>query len=309
MTSGDCPRPSIDDTFGALARRLPPPLAREADGLAHRLGLTTDPKGGFEDFVVMDPNRDLPRYASEDPRAPGASRLPRASLDAYRRAHHTAAVYGLIADRLADRQVRASATLVSLRDAVGAAWRDALASAVGSRRRAHALVGAALRSLDRGNRAERVALARARRRGKGTLSPIDYVLFTCHKLRWFGASSQGLLLALGEPGRARALLRAYDTFSVALQCLDDALDDERDGAERGASFAFALGVPASGLSAATPALTARASSLASAAGFHELGRWLARVGETFADWPQPGDPAQNAEVVRTLVAASREALG
>jgi hypothetical protein len=303
---GNEPRPRIDETFAVLVDRLPPDLRREADRLPHRLGLTRRPDGGWEDFVVMDPNRDLPRYAAEDPAHPGRSRLAAERLLAYRRAHHCAAIYGLIADRIDDGQVTPDPALLHLRDAVHRAWIEALAGATGSPRRARAVVGAALRASRDGAAREQQALARAGRRGEGTLSALDYIAFTCAKLRWFGASAHGLLLSLGEPRRARALRTAYDTFSVALQCIDDALDDASDRRARGASFPAALGLPPGGLLAAAPGLMAQAASIAGAARFHELGLWLGQTASRIERWPVPGDPLQNGLAASMLQAAMNE---
>ncbi|WP_044986149.1 hypothetical protein [Sorangium cellulosum] len=306
MTPGNEPRPRIDDTFAAVVAGLPADLRREAEHLPYRLGLTRSPSGAWEDFVVMDPNRDLPRYAAEDPARPGHCRLAVGQLFAYRRAHHCAAVYGLIADRIADGQVAKSRVFVRLRDEVLRAWIRALGVATGSPPRARALVGAALRATEWGNARERRALVRARRRGEGTLSAREYFTFTSAKLRWFGATAHGLLLSLGEPGRAGALRRTYDIFSIALQCIDDALDDASDRRTRGASFPLALGLPSGGLLAAAPGLIGRAASLARAARFHEFGLWLERVAATLERWPIPGDPLQSSLAAAVLQAAAEE---
>lgn len=300
-------RPRIDDTFAELIASLPMHLRRNADQLPYRLGLTRSPDGQWEDFVVMDPNRDLPRYAAEDPTNPGLSRLTPEELDAYRRAHHYAAIYGLIDDRLTDGQVSKVHAFVRLRDETRRAWTRALGKATGSPGRARAVIAAALRSTKDGNRREQRALAQAVRRPCGEkLSPVEYVSFTCNKLRWFGASAHALLLSLGEPRRARALRAAYDTFSVALQCIDDAMDDVHDREIRGASFPEALGLPPNGLLAAAPGLVHQAADHARAAQFHELSQWLTRVGNTFEGRPVPGDPLRNALAALILQTAMNE---
>jgi hypothetical protein len=67
-------RATIDDSFAELSRALPPDLRIHAVGLPFRLGLTRRPDGGWEDFVRMDPNRDLPRYGPAG--CPGAPSGP-----------------------------------------------------------------------------------------------------------------------------------------------------------------------------------------------------------------------------------------
>lgn len=307
---GEAMRPRIDDTIAELIPSWPSSLRRDAERLPYRLGLTRSPEGRWEDFVVMDPNRDLPRYAAEDPTSPGLSRVRPEVLHAYRRAHHCAAAYGLIDDRLTDGQVSKAASLVLLREELRRAWTRALGEATGSPARARAVIAAALRSTKQGNQREQRALARARRRVHdekiAKLSPVEYVSFTCDKLRWFGASAHALLLSLGERRRALALRAAYDTFSVALQCIDDAMDDGRDRETRGASFPDALGLPANGLLAAAPGLVHQAAAHAHAAQFHELSQWLTRVATTFEQRPVPGDPLQNAIAALILQSAMSE---
>lgn len=308
MISGEPVRPRIDDTLARVAERFPAPLREQTGGLAHRLGLTRTPEQGFESFVVMAPNRDLPRYAAEDPRRPGTCRLSPGSLARWRRAHHCAAVFGLVSDRLDDGQIAPDPWLLGLRDEMLAAWKVELAGALGSPARARALIGAALRALGRGNALERQALSRAKESGPGTLSAQEYVRTVRWKLRWFGVAGHGALLSLGEPRRARALRDAYDTFSVGLQCVDDALDAERDERERGASFPAALGLPPEALLAASKGLFARAARMAGEAHFHELAEWLSAMAERAARAHVAGDPLRNALGASILHAAVSEVI-
>lgn len=304
---GEHLRPAIDDSFSVLVASLPDHLRAETVQLPYHLGLTREPNGKWEDFVVMDPNRDLPRYAAESPDMPGHSRLHPDELLGYRRAHHFAAIHGLLDDRLTDAQVPATNALLGLRLEARRAWFQALSTATRSPRRARAVIGAALRATAMGNRQEQHALELGRcHPHEVTLSSVEYVSFICQKLRWFGASAHALLLSLNEPKRARALREAYDTFSVALQCIDDARDADRDLETRGANFPNALGFPPSGLLAAAPGLVRMASARAAAAHFHELSAWLARVAGTFEQWSIPGNGLQNALVATILHSAMNE---
>lgn len=309
MMLGETQRPAIDDSFALLVESLPSDLRAETVQLPHRLGLTRHPDGGWEDFVVMDPNRDLPRYAAEAPLVPGTMRIRPDELLAYRRAHHYAAIYGLLDDRLTDEQVPQTKSLLRLRRESLRAWIQALTEATGSSRRAAQVIVTALQSTAKGNHREQAALELARSAEPTKLSPVEYVSFIGEKLRWFGASSHALLLSLHEPERAHGLRRAYDVFSVALQCIDDALDDDRDRAGRGISFPDALGLPPGGLLAAAPGLVRLASSYAEEFRFHELGAWLARVAKTFEEWPIPGNGLQNAFAAAIVHAATKEVYG
>jgi hypothetical protein len=308
VISGDLVRPRIDDTLAQVAERFPAPLRERTAGLAHRLGLTETPAQGFESFMVTAPNRDLPRYAAEDPRRPGACRLSPEALLRWRRAHHCAVVFGLVSDRLDDGQIAPLPWLEGLRAELLAAWTAELGLALGSPARARAIVGAALRQLEQGNSMERRALSRTRDLGPGTLSAMEYVQIICAKLGWFGVSGRGALLSLGEPRRARALQNAYDMFSVALQCIDDALDAGSDERVRGACFPAALGLPPEALLTASKGLLARAARMAKKARFHELAGWLSDMSGRAAAAYVAGDPLRNALGASVLHAAAEEVI-
>lgn len=308
MISGEAHRLRIDDTLASVALRMPKSLRGQTSRLAYRLGLTPAPEQGFEAFVVMAPNRDLPRYAAEATGEPGVCRLPQSSLDQWRRAHHCAAVYGLISDRLDDGQVKKATVLVKLREAMLAAWKRELGHALGSPSRARALVNDALLALARGNAMEREALSVTQAEGPGTLSARVYVETVRAKLRWFGVAGRGVLLSFNEPERARALEDAYDTFSVGLQCLDDALDAEKDERLRGASFPAALGLPGGALLTASKVLFARSAELAARGSFHELSEWLSAMASRAGRAVVPGDALKNALGASVLIAAAKEVI-
>ncbi|MEZ4297882.1 MAG: hypothetical protein R3B70_23195 [Polyangiaceae bacterium] len=300
-------RRTIDDTYAEMLAELPTELRAEGRDLPHRLGLA-GPLGSWEDFILMAPNRDLPRYAAEDPRRPGQQLLAEDAVDSYLRAHHYAGIFGLIADRLADGQVPRSRGLVRLRDRALESWTLTLSVATGSPHRARALVASALRSLRWGNAQERLALARAKKHGSGTLSTSKYVALTCAKLRWFGTGAHAMLLTLGDRRRAQALQLAYDLFSVSLQLIDDAIDDEPDRIQRGMSFPDALGAPPGALLATAPKLAGSAARIALRAGFRDLGQWLSHFTRTIDGWAIPGDPLKNAFGAHKLLGAMEELL-
>lgn len=302
MMSGKIVRPRIDDTFNDVVRGLPVELQNGARELPYRLGLTAA-GGTWEDFVVMDPNRDLPRYASENPSNPGACLVNPETLAAFRRAHHCAAIYGLIHDRIADSQVLADSTILGLRTSFLEEWRTSLCIATDSARLSRSCIGEALGELEVGNAREAIALESATTRGEGTLRATEYAMLVRAKLRWFGTAAHALLLSLGQTQRAMRLREAYDTFSMALQCMDDALDEPRDVKQRGMSFPRALGLSPAGLLGAVPGLVDRAAMLALEAEFHELGSWFTRVAATFRRLPIFGEPLEAGVAALVILAA------
>ncbi|WP_433936439.1 hypothetical protein AB3662_17325 [Sorangium cellulosum] len=293
------PAPSVDATYRALLPELPLPLREVAARLPHRLGLTASPDGTWEDFVELPPNRDLPFYAAEDPARPGALVVSEASLDRYREAHHWAGVFGLVADRLADRQVAPDPALARLRAIFLRAWERALALATGDRRLARGAIADALAAWRRGVAAERRALA------LGALDPAAYAAITGQKLRWIAATSRCLVAASGDPARALLLQRAYDAFLFALQCRDDATDCAEDAAVRGTSIPAALGYPPGGLFRAAPKVARVAVALAEAGGFQRLASWIAAWARAVDARRAPGIPLQN-ELAGMIVAGAWE---
>jgi len=307
MTSGDLLRLRIDDTFAEVLGRCPADVAADAVGLPCELGLVR-PGENWEHFIITDVNRDLPRYAAESGTEPGRSTLSSDSLRAFRRAHHCGIIYGLIVDRIEDGQRASTPKLRRLRRVFKRAWIDTLTEATGDGAFARRLVVNSLRSLRAGNTRERQALAIAQMT-PGRLTPPEYVRFTLAKLRWFGTSADALLVRKNEGERHRAFRRAYDTFSIALQCIDDALDESSDRETRGASFPSALGFPPGGFLVAASGLMSRAGEIARRAGFTELGRWFGHVANTLATRPVAGDPLEVGITAQLLCAAAEEATG
>src|SRR4051794_26020357 len=93
---------SFDGTFRDLTSSLPESVRPVLSGLPHRLGLTSSAEGQFGDFVTLHPNRELPVYAAEDMSTlDGGDAMPPDRVASFQRAHHLAAFYWLVRDRLA----------------------------------------------------------------------------------------------------------------------------------------------------------------------------------------------------------------
>jgi len=293
---------SMDATFHEVLRGLPTPLQDYGRTLPYRLGLTPDPEGAWEEFWVLDINRDLPGYVAEDPERPGALLVPDAALGHYRAAHHCAAIHGLIADRLVDRQVAPDAGLLLFRGIFLRQWERELTAATGDRRAARGAIARALASLRRGTALELRGMARRQ------LDPGTYALQTREKLRWGGAAAACLLRQAGQPRRAELLERSYDLFCFAMQCMDDALDCAEDERTRGVSVPSVLGMPAGGLVRAMPSLLASAIALAREARLERLARWLGSFSRMAERIHPEGDPGGNDEHGRRLAVIAEGAL-
>jgi hypothetical protein len=254
----------MDATFEQLVLGLPEELRRAAEALPYQLGLIPNEDGGFEDFVVLEPNRDLVGFAAENPLNPGELLVSHERLERFRRAHHLAVIHGLLLERGRDPKLRA------LRREVRWAWEAALGDAVGSRTPARAFarscIAQTLLASRRARALERLAIA------GGTLSTPLYAEVTCEKLRWFGATAQAMLVWLECPERGSLLMQAYDRFALSLQCLDDALDSF-GGPGRNRPAKMPHPAPA-GLFRAAPRLCEQASELSRRGGFHRLAEWF-----------------------------------
>jgi hypothetical protein len=286
----------MDASFRGVITTLPEPLRRFSDTLPHRLGLTRWPDGGFEDFWVLDINRDLPGYVVSDLRGVSFE-----ALDAFRRAHHCAAIYGIIRDRLEDRQVERDPRLSRLARVFRRAWEDQLAEAM-DRAQARAAIARALGSLRRGTRMEQRALAQRR------LSLVDYVVQTREKLRWGGAATRCMVELTGDARRAALLERSYDYFCLALQCIDDALDSADDARRHGVNAPELLGLSASVLVRATPALISSALQLAREAELHRLAAWLQRYLRFCEQLEPEGNTTEDKALARRVAVVAKEHL-
>ncbi|MEO5727233.1 MAG: hypothetical protein ABI134_06065, partial [Byssovorax sp.] len=271
---------------------------RELGGrLPHHLGLTRDPSGGWEDFVQLEPNRDLPIYAAEPTASWGDRLLPQTTLELFREAHYWAGIFGLLADRIADRQVVPDDRLRRLRRLFLRNWERRLSEATGDSAFARRAIADAVAAWRSGVAMERRAFAR------GTLETAEYANISRRKLRWIATTSRCLLITAGAPERAQLFQDVYDCFLFGLQCRDDALDVEEDAAIRGAGLPMLLGYPAGGMVRAAPKIVRRAVELASHGEFHRLSEWMSRWVSDVDRHIPAGIPVQN-EIAGMIIAAS-----
>ncbi|WPB73350.1 hypothetical protein KYC5002_30365 [Archangium violaceum] len=294
--------PGMDVTFQAVMLGLPAPLREFGAHLPHRLGLTPSRDGRWTDFWVLDINRDLPAYAAEDPARPGQLLVGARELRCYRMAHHCAAIHGLIADRLVDRQIEPDPRYRELRRAFRLTWEQTLVEATGDKSLVRRALTRTLGSLRRGTWQELRSLA------AGHLTPAAYAEQTREKLRWGGTAAWCLLQRTNQPERAALLERSYDLFCFALQCLDDALDCAEDERSRGTSMPTVLGVPVGGLVRATSPLLQSSIATAEQGGFRRLAAWLGSFLTLMESLTPPGDPKADQRAGAWLARTAEGAL-
>lgn len=251
--------PSITATCEKLLGSLPTPLRAAIRHLPHRLGLVGNPRGTWDEFVRLDPTRNLPLYAGE-------ASSDRHEVAACLQAHHCQAVFGLIGDRIADGQVSPEPDILALRRFFLSEWKTALARAAGPRSRSRIACG--IRSWKRGVASDR-AFGSGRRLDLG-----EYVRTVRLKLEWSGLSARCLVENEGDGGRLEAWDRTYAMFMIGLQCMDDAVDLEEDRATRGAAVPDALGIRPQALLSVIAALVPMAEEQARDAGFMKFATWL-----------------------------------
>jgi hypothetical protein len=265
-----------------VTRSLPETLRPLAGTLPHRLGLTRSPEGGFQDFVILHPNRELPVYAA-DP-----SIITPDRLRPFVYAHHLGGFYWLLRDRLADRQVQPDPSLLEVRRGLFARWRASLDAATEDPALTAETIADVTNRWRRAVRAERAAL----RGCDGGTAPGTYARIVTDKLRWISAAAMALLISAGQRDRAPLFQRSYDLFLLALQCIDDVNDQQEDRALHGRSVPAALGCTEGALLRAAPKLAARAAEVAAEGRFDRLASWLAtfaaaipvgRLGDPIAD--------------------------
>lgn len=241
------------------AASTPRELRVIAGELPFRLGLTKTADGRWGDFIRLDPDRDLPLYATR----PG---MAEASLNLFLRAHHIGGFYGVLRDRLLDGQVEPSAGLTTIGRALLRAWVDALAAAIGKREVAKAAIVQVLKRARIGAKMERDM-----RLGRSHFS--RYALSTHLKLDWITLAARMQLDMFGDHAGARAFTRAFHRVLLALQCRDDVDDAVEDRRLHGISMADALGISENVLFRTSVHLFRDAARLARLAGFSELAAW------------------------------------
>lgn len=279
------PSASIDGTFRELTASLPESVRPVLSGLPHRLGLTSSTEGEFGDFVRLHPNRELPVYAAEDASSlGGGDELSPDRVASFQRAHHLAAFYWLVRDRLADGQVVANDTLAQAGELLRQRWVETLAAATEDPGVAHDLIEEVTLHWERGIRGEKEALRR------GVTTPGMHGRVVVDKLRWISSASVALLIDRGQQDRAQLFRRAYDLFVLALQCIDDVNDQKEDEALYGSSVPAALGCSSGTLMRAAPKLAARAAAVAAGGGFGRFATWLGVFARALGTWRPEGNP-------------------
>lgn len=263
----------IDSTFEAFLSRLPRALREAGENLPYRVGLVPTPDATWEDVVVLEPNRDLPAFAAEDPERPSELLVSGEKLERFREAHHLGVVHGFLWCSLGRGRVKVDPHLVALRRALRRAWEEALAQATGGdlgRELARGCVAQTLAATRRGMALERRALAR------GILDAAAYTVMVREMTGWLGATAQHMVLWLAGRKRAQLLRQSYERLLLALRCLDDAfkgLEAQASGAD-----VWPDRLPPGELLTAAPRVTRQASQTARIGGFHRLADWL----DTFA---------------------------
>jgi hypothetical protein len=270
--------------------------------LPHRLGLTRDDTGRWDELWVPAVNQDLPGYVADDPDRPSQLVVTAPALEHFRAAHHCAVFHCLIADRLTERQTPPDVRLTMMRDLLLSLWESELSNAMWSASAGRTALAAALGALQRGTRLERQALEQR------SMNAAGYALQTRDKLQWGSTSAASLLRHAGHPARADTLERSYDRFCFALRCLDDAMDGEEDERTRGVSIPSLLQLPEGALVAAASPLLEGAIELAAAAHFERLAAWMGSFRQLLSQARVEGDPARNQGLGRDLAAAALKVL-
>lgn len=260
--------PGIDATYRAFLPTLPDAIRRAALELPHRLGLTSNPEGGWNGLVLLDLNREPTAYAAEDPGGPGRFVVSERALALYREAHHWAGIHWVTTDAIADG-APPSPHIARLRRTFVRNWAGALTLATGDRALSRARVGDALGAVREAIEDERRLFA------SGSFSPAGYAAVVKRKVQCHTTTAGTLLDAAGLAERSRLFGELYEAFLFALQCRDDA-EDAREDQARGASVPRALGVSPLALWCAATRVVAPRVPRAEAAGFRRLAAFYAR---------------------------------
>jgi hypothetical protein len=278
------PSVSFDGTFRELTASLPESVRPALSGLPHRLGLTSSAEGQFGDFVTLHPNRELPVYAAEDGLSLDGEEMSPDRVASFQRAHHVAAFYWLVRDRLADGQVTTDDKLAQACELLRQRWVETLTAATEDPGVAQYLIEEVTLDWERGVRDEKETLRR------GVTTPGVHGRMVVDKLRWISSASVALLLDGGQLERAQLFRRAYDLFVLALQCIDDVNDQKEDEALYGSSVPAALGCSSGTLMRAAPKLAARAAAVAAEGGFGRFATWLGVFARALGTWRPEGNP-------------------
>jgi hypothetical protein len=293
---------------------LPLPLQAAARTLPCRLGLTARADGGWEEFVGLHPNRELPVYAAEGCREDRGPALATDAVRAFVRAHHAGGFAWLLRDRLADGQVGADDELLELSRLFAAHWRASLTAAAGAPALVDELTADAIARW-------RTATAVERRGGApGALAPQAWATGVRDKLAWIGVPARLLLLSAGagaggaEPwadavARERAFRRVHDLFLLALQAIDDVIDREEDRRLRGTDVPTSLGCSPGALLRVAPKLASVGAAAATGAGFAWFGSWLDTFAHAIRCWRLEGDAVDDELAAIGIAGQVEEAVG
>ncbi len=251
---------SLDETFQVLIAGLDPRERGNARSLPYRLGISSRPRLGWDDYAALGPMRELPVFAAD-----GAS----GDLDRepWVVAHRAAGFAGLLRDRVGDGQVHPDRDLRIMDRALRELWIGALAVACGDGPRARARVGRSVRRHSDAVRRERAAFSRA------TLTLPDYARIVRGKTDFLVVATE-LMLEEVDPGRAADFRSAFDAMMLSLQLCDDALDAAEDREVRGASVGELLGYHDEALFAASARIAEIAAARAAEAAFPMLASFL-----------------------------------
>jgi hypothetical protein len=285
--------PSIDGSYGALVASLPGRLQGTAQVLPWRLGLTPREDGGWDEFVALHPNRELPVYAAQASPDGGELSLDVEVMASFVHAHHAGGFAWLLRDRLADGQVAADEELLELMRRYAVYWRAALTAATGD--------GPLVEELSEDAVARwRCAIALERRAwAAGELRPEAWAIGVRDKLAWIGVPARALLLGGSDAeagalaSRERAFRCAHDLFLLALQAIDDVIDRDEDRRLRGTDGPTSLGCSPGALLRVAPKLAGVGAAVADAAGFTWFGSWLGTFTHAIRCWRLEGDAVED----------------
>jgi hypothetical protein len=253
---------TVADSFAYFLESAPlgARLRSFAAELPHRLGLVQERTQGWDAFIKLAPDRDLPAFAAR-------TAMPDAAVDKFLRAHHLGGFYGVTCDRIDDGQVSAAPELETIRSLLLASWVDALADATGDSMSAADAVRAAVGRAVAGTKREKEV-----RRG-GDFP--RYASAVRDKLDWIVLAARAQLESFGDANGARLFTNAYHRVLLALQCRDDVVDAEEDRLLHGTSMTEALGLSDATLLRTSVHLLRDAARLAKAGGFDALFAWAA----------------------------------
>jgi hypothetical protein len=226
--------------------------------LPYRLGLVRGRTEGWEAFIKLAPDRDLPAFAVR-------AGMRDETVDRFLRAHHLGGFYGVACDRIDDGQTATAPELESIRALLLASWIDALAQATGDAASAAGAVQAAISRAGAGTLQEK----ELRRGGEFR----RYASAVRAKLDWIVLAARCQLESFGDAIGARAFDAAYHRVLLALQCRDDVVDAEEDRRLHGTSMTEALGLSDATLLRASVHLLRDGARIAKDGGFDALAGW------------------------------------